>query len=104
MSDRESPTVVIADYDFDDVDVEREIVETAGFRLVAAQSKSEEEVIEVARDAAAIFAQYAPISARVMLAMTPAAPGGSQMPTIGSSPSRECSRRDSTMQPASTLP
>jgi D-3-phosphoglycerate dehydrogenase len=69
MSDRESQTVVIADYDFDDVNVEREIVEAAGFQLVAAQSKSEEEVIDVARDAAAIFAQYAPISARVIEAL-----------------------------------
>lgn len=63
-------TVVIADYDYDDAEVEREIVEGAGFRLVAAQSKSEEEVIEVAQDAAAIFAQYAPISARVIEALT----------------------------------
>ena len=66
MSDRESATVVIADYDYDDDSVEREIVEGAGFRLVAAKSKSEEEVIEVARDAAGIFCQYAPITARVI--------------------------------------
>ena len=70
MSDRETRTAVIADYDYDDVDIERGIVEGAGFRLVAAKSKSEEDVIEVARDAAAIFAQYAPISARVIEALT----------------------------------
>jgi D-3-phosphoglycerate dehydrogenase len=58
--------VVIADYDYGDVDIEREIVERAGFELIAAQSKSEDEVIEVARDAAAIVAQYATISARVI--------------------------------------
>ena len=69
MSDRESDTAVIADYDYDDDSVEREIVEAAGFRLVAAHSKSEEEVIEVARDASAIFCQYAPISARVIEAL-----------------------------------
>lgn len=58
--------VVIADYDFDDVEIERAIVEDAGLQLVAAQCKTEEEVIEVAHDAAAVVAQYATISARVI--------------------------------------
>jgi D-3-phosphoglycerate dehydrogenase / 2-oxoglutarate reductase len=58
--------VVIADYDYGDVDIERAIVEKAGFELVAAQAKTEDEVIEVARDAAAVVAQYATISARVI--------------------------------------
>jgi D-3-phosphoglycerate dehydrogenase len=57
---------VIADYDYDDVDVERSIVESAGFELIAAQCKTEEEVIEVAHDAAAVVAQYVSISARVI--------------------------------------
>jgi D-3-phosphoglycerate dehydrogenase len=59
-------TVVIADYDYGDVDIERAIIEKAGFELVAAQCKTEEEVIEVARDAAAVVAQYATLSARVV--------------------------------------
>jgi D-3-phosphoglycerate dehydrogenase len=58
--------VVIADYDYGDVDIERAIVENAGFELIAAQSKTEDEVIEVAHDAAAVVAQYATISARVI--------------------------------------
>jgi D-3-phosphoglycerate dehydrogenase / 2-oxoglutarate reductase len=58
--------VVIADYDYGDVDIERPIIEQAGFELIAAQCKSEEEVIEVAHDAAAVVAQYASISARVI--------------------------------------
>jgi D-3-phosphoglycerate dehydrogenase / 2-oxoglutarate reductase len=59
--------VVIADYDYGDVDIERAIIEKAGFELIAAQCKTEEEeVIEVARDAAAVVAQYATISARVI--------------------------------------
>ncbi len=70
MNDRERQTVVIADYDYDNVDIEREIVEAAGFHLVAAHSKSEEDVIQVGREAAAIFVQYAPISARVIEALT----------------------------------
>jgi D-3-phosphoglycerate dehydrogenase len=59
-------TVVIADYDFGDVDIERAIVEQAGFELVAAQCKTEDEVIEAAQDAAAVVAQFATISARVI--------------------------------------
>ena len=59
-------TVVIADYDYGDVDIERAIIEQAGFELIAAQCKSEDEVIEVAREAAAVVAQYATISARVI--------------------------------------
>jgi D-3-phosphoglycerate dehydrogenase / 2-oxoglutarate reductase len=59
-------SVVIADYDFGDVDVERAIIEEAGFELTAAQCKTEDEVIDVARDAAAVVAQYATISARVI--------------------------------------
>jgi D-3-phosphoglycerate dehydrogenase len=58
--------VVIADYDFGDVDIERAIIEEAGFELIAAQCKTEDEVIEVAHDAAAVVAQYATISARVI--------------------------------------
>jgi D-3-phosphoglycerate dehydrogenase / 2-oxoglutarate reductase len=62
-------TVVIADYDYGDVDIERAIVEEAGFALIAAQCKTEDEVIEVAHDAAAVVAQYATISARVLAAL-----------------------------------
>jgi D-3-phosphoglycerate dehydrogenase len=59
-------TVVIADYDYGDVDIEREIIEKAGFELIAAQCKTEDEVIDVAHAAAAVVAQYATISARVI--------------------------------------
>jgi D-3-phosphoglycerate dehydrogenase / 2-oxoglutarate reductase len=59
-------TVVIADYDYGDVDIERAIIEHAGFELTAAQCKSEDEVIEVAHEAAAVVAQYATITARVI--------------------------------------
>ena len=59
--------VLIADYDYGDVDIERAIIEKAGLELIAAQCKTEEEVIEVAHDAAAVVAQYATISARVIV-------------------------------------
>ena len=62
-------TVVIADYDYGDVDIERPIIEDAGLRLIAAQCKTEDEVIDAARDADAIIAQYAPVGARAIGAL-----------------------------------
>src|SRR5215472_16398662 len=66
MQKHEKQIVVIADYDFGDVEIERAIIEGAGLELVAAQCKSEDEVIEVAQYAHAIIAQYAPVSAKVI--------------------------------------
>jgi D-3-phosphoglycerate dehydrogenase len=69
MATQGKKTVLIADYDFGDVDIERAIVESAGFRLVAAQCKSDDEVIEHGRDVDAILTQYAPITARAIAAL-----------------------------------
>src|SRR5215813_13517352 len=63
-------TILIADYDFGDVNIERAIIEGAGFEILAAQCKSEEEVIEHGRNADGILAQYAPIGARAINAFT----------------------------------
>jgi len=62
--------VVIADHDFGEVDIERSIIENAGFELVAAQCKTEDDVIDVARDAHAVIAQYATVGARAIDAFT----------------------------------
>ncbi len=70
MQKHEKQTVVIADYDYGNVDIERAIVEGAGLELVAAQCKSEDDVIDVARDADAIIAQYATIGAKAINAFT----------------------------------
>jgi len=64
------PTVLVADYDFGDVDIERAIIEGAGFRLAAAQCKSEDDVIAHGRDADGILAQYATVGARAIEAFT----------------------------------
>src|SRR5215469_1988631 len=64
------PKVVIADYDFGDADIERSIVTGAGFELVAAQSKSEDDVIAVASDADAVLTQYAEIGKRAIRSFT----------------------------------
>nr|WP_298722923.1 C-terminal binding protein [uncultured Steroidobacter sp.] len=65
-----SGTILIADYDFGDVDIERSIIEGAGFKLRAEQCKSEEDVIRVGRDADGVLAQYATIGARAIDAFT----------------------------------
>src|SRR5215467_9075288 len=70
MTNTMQQTVVIADYDYGDVDIERAIIEDAGLRLIAAQCKTEDDVIEAARDADAIIAQYATVGARAIDAFT----------------------------------
>jgi len=57
----DSPKVVITDYDFGNVDVEREILEAVGAEVVAIQSKREVDLFEAARDCAAMVNQYARI-------------------------------------------
>ncbi|MFI0423039.1 C-terminal binding protein [Spongiactinospora sp. 9N601] len=63
-------TILIADFDFGDVDIERAIIEGAGFELVAAQCKSEDEVIEKGRDADGVLTQYVRVGSRAIEAFT----------------------------------
>jgi D-3-phosphoglycerate dehydrogenase len=57
---------MIADSDFGDVEIERAIVEGAGFALRACQCKSEDEVVHYGQDADGILTQYAEIGATAM--------------------------------------
>ncbi|MGH3321967.1 MAG: C-terminal binding protein [Streptosporangiaceae bacterium] len=57
-------TVAITDYDFGDVEVERSVIEAAGFRLDALQCKSEDELVASAARAAAVVTQYATVGAK----------------------------------------
>lgn len=66
MSAGHTPKVVVADSDYGDVDIERSIVNAAGFELVSAQAKSEDDVIAVASDADAVLTQYAEIGKRAI--------------------------------------
>jgi D-3-phosphoglycerate dehydrogenase len=66
----DQPTILVADFDFGDVDIERAIVEGAGFRLAAAQCKSEDDVIAYGRDADGVLTQYATVGARAIEAFT----------------------------------
>ncbi|XWN31542.1 MAG: C-terminal binding protein [Devosia sp.] len=67
MADR--PKVVITDYDYGNVDVEREILEAAGAEVIALQAKSEADLQEAARDCAAMMNQYARIGADTIARM-----------------------------------
>lgn len=67
MSER--PKVVITDHDFGDVDIERAILEAAGAEVIALQAKSEDDLLETARDCVGIMNQYARIGARTIAAM-----------------------------------
>lgn len=63
------PKVVITDYDFDDIELERGILEAAGAEVVALQAKSEQDLLEHARDCAAMINQYAFIGSTTINAM-----------------------------------
>jgi D-3-phosphoglycerate dehydrogenase / 2-oxoglutarate reductase len=58
--------VLITDFNYANVDVEREILEGAGLEVVEAQCRTEEDVIEAGRGVSALLTQYAPITARVL--------------------------------------
>jgi D-3-phosphoglycerate dehydrogenase len=64
------PTILVADSDFGDLDIEQTIVEAAGFRFAAAQCKSEDDVIKYGRDVDGILTQYATVGARAIEAFT----------------------------------
>jgi D-3-phosphoglycerate dehydrogenase len=65
----QQPKVVITDYDYGDVEIERAILEAVGARVVALQAKSEDELFEEARDCDAIMNQYARVGAATIARM-----------------------------------
>jgi phosphoglycerate dehydrogenase-like enzyme len=60
---------LITDYDFHDVDLETEVIRGAGHEVVAAQCRTEDEVIAAARGCDGVLAQYAPMNAKVFAAL-----------------------------------
>jgi D-3-phosphoglycerate dehydrogenase len=62
---------VVSDHTFPSLDLQRTVVETAGFELREAQPKcvTEDDVIARCRDADALLVQWAPITGRVMKAL-----------------------------------
>ncbi len=69
MKREDKPKVVITDFDFGDVDVERQILEPIGAEVIALQSKSEEQLFSSAADCAAMINQYARIGASTIAKM-----------------------------------
>ena len=63
LSHDKRPKVVITDYDYGNVDIETEILEKAGARVVALQAKREEDLFDEIADCAAVMNQYARVGA-----------------------------------------
>jgi phosphoglycerate dehydrogenase-like enzyme len=61
--------VLYTDYDYLDVSLERDIFRQAGIELLEAQCRTEQEVIDAARDCRALLVQYAPVTDRVFAAL-----------------------------------
>ncbi|MGA7305995.1 MAG: C-terminal binding protein [Rhodothermales bacterium] len=58
--------IIYTDNGFGNTDIERDIIEPAGGKLIAKQCRTEDEVVAVARTADAVLVQWAPISTRVI--------------------------------------
>ena len=63
------PRVLLSDYEFPDPDLERKLFAAAGVELVAAQCRTEADVIAAAAGCAGILLQYAPITESVVAAL-----------------------------------
>jgi D-3-phosphoglycerate dehydrogenase len=61
--------VVVTDYGFSDLNVEREVLAPLGVNLEGAQCKTVEEVAAVVADADAVITQFAPVRALAIAAM-----------------------------------
>lgn len=59
-------TVAILDCDFGRGEIEREILEPLGFRVVLGHASSESEVLEISAGAAGLLTQYAPVTRTVL--------------------------------------
>lgn len=62
--------VVITDWNFPNIENETRIIEAAGHTVVDAQCTSEDEVVELVRNADIVIAQWAPVKAAAIAAMT----------------------------------
>lgn len=61
--------VLVTDYDFPELELERGIFRDAGVELADAQCRSEDELIAAGRDCDALLLQYAPVTDRVLGAL-----------------------------------
>jgi D-3-phosphoglycerate dehydrogenase len=61
--------VIISDYDYGDIAVERAILEPIGAEVMGLQARREEDLLAAAKDCDAIMTQYARVGARTIAAM-----------------------------------
>ncbi|MCL4386094.1 MAG: C-terminal binding protein, partial [Cyanobacteria bacterium] len=62
--------IVFTDFDFPSIDIEKDILSEIECEFVTPQTNNEEKLIEICRDADALFVQYAQITERVINSMT----------------------------------
>lgn len=62
--------VVITDYDYPDIQVEKDILEAAGAEVIGLQAKSEDDLLEAAVSCDAMMNQYARVGSKAIAAMT----------------------------------
>lgn len=60
---------LITDYDFPDIELEREVFRSGGVEHITAQCRSEDDLIAAARECDALLLQYAPVTDRVLAAL-----------------------------------
>lgn len=60
---------LITDYDFPDVDLERELLRSAGHDVAVGHCRTEDDVIAAAKGCSGLLAQYAPMNAKVFAAL-----------------------------------
>ena len=60
---------LVTDFDFPDIALERGLFVEAGIELADAQCRTEEQLIDAAKDCDALLLQYAPVTARVLSAL-----------------------------------
>lgn len=63
---RPSVRVVLTDWEWSDLSVEREVLEPLGVELVAAQARTPSEIVAAARGASALLVQYGQVDAQVL--------------------------------------
>ncbi len=63
---KNAPQFVITDYGFPNVAIEQQIIESAGGELREFQCKTEQDVIDAAKDSDAVLVQFAPITGSVI--------------------------------------
>ena len=61
--------VVITDYAFEDIDLEREVLAPLGCELAALKAGKDQALVDLVKDADAVITQFAPVNAETIAAM-----------------------------------